>query len=51
LKSGNVQSKWKHGIDVDPNVIRPRYSFTLRSTLLKATKKRKQIEENKTEIL
>jgi hypothetical protein len=44
---GNVQSKWKHGIDVDPNVIHPRYSFTLRSTLLKTTKKRKQKEEQK----
>jgi alkylated DNA repair dioxygenase AlkB len=44
---GNVQSKWKHGIDVDPSIIHPRYSFTLRSTLL--SKKRKQVEETQTE--
>ncbi len=41
LMCGNAQRKWKHGIDVDPSVIRPRYSFTFRSTLLKSSKKRK----------
>lgn len=40
LMDGNVQSKWKHGIDPDPTVLDARYSFTLRSTLLKPSKKR-----------
>ncbi len=44
---GNVQSKWKHGIDVDANIIHPRYSFTFRSTLLKSLKKRKCLEEKR----
>ncbi len=40
--SGDVQSKWKHGIDIEPTITKPRYSFTFRSTLLKQNKKRKQ---------
>lgn len=28
----NTQKKWKHGIQVEPNVLNPRYSFTCRST-------------------
>jgi alkylated DNA repair dioxygenase AlkB len=35
LMCGNVQSKWKHGIDIESNVKDPRYSLTLRSTLLR----------------
>ena len=42
---GDAQSKWKHGIDVDFNITKPRYSFTFRSTLIKPCKKRKADEK------
>ncbi len=40
MMCGNVQSKWKHGIDPDPSIVDPRYSFTFRSTLIKTTKRK-----------
>jgi alkylated DNA repair dioxygenase AlkB len=40
---GDAQKKWKHGIEPEPLILNPRYSFTFRSTLLKANKKRKNI--------
>jgi len=42
---GNVQSKWKHGIDIEPSVPNPRYSFTFRSTLIKTLIKKRKIED------
>src|SRR4029079_7543962 len=45
LMCGNVQTKYKHGIDIEPTITKPRYSLTFRSTLLK-TKKRKADETN-----